>query len=180
MYFGPRSCHFSGSQHNLWSLQVFGGQERQSDGGVQHSVQRRRRRHHRQSLHAGVCEATFTDFYCLCLAPFPFVPTLIDSTWMDVEGRIYVLLWSVCGYLSDLNTAFCFLFFFYTHFLCCWVSKKAVLILTSQSVAWVWWWHILVPVWNLCRADILKVPGSKWMENPENSSELCRVDPSRF
>lgn len=87
MYFGPRSCHFSGSQHNLWSLQVFGGQERQSDGGVQHSVQRRRRRHHRQSLHAGVCEATFTDFYCLCLAPFPFVPTRIDSPRLDLDGR---------------------------------------------------------------------------------------------
>lgn len=33
--------------------QVPGGQERQGDGCVQHGVQRRRRRHHRQSLHAG-------------------------------------------------------------------------------------------------------------------------------
>lgn len=137
MYFGPRSCHFSGSQHNLWSLQVFGGQERQSDGGVQHSVQRRRRRHHRQSLHAGVCEATFTDFYCLCLAPFPFVPTRIDSPRLDLDGRrgkniraSMICLWLFIRLEGSLR------YFFYTHFLCCWVSKKAVLILTSQSVAW--------------------------------------------
>lgn len=37
----------------MWHAQVRGGQERQSDGGLQHRVQRRRRRHHRQSLHAG-------------------------------------------------------------------------------------------------------------------------------
>lgn len=108
IYFGPRSCHFSGSQHNLWSLQVFGGQERQSDGGVQHSVQRRRRRHHRQSLHAGVCEATFTDFLLSLLRSFS-ISTYSEQLattrlgWTSREEYTCFSAWSVCGYLSDLS-----------------------------------------------------------------------------
>lgn len=38
---------------DLWSSQVRGGQEGPSDGGLQHRVQRRRRRRHWQSFHAG-------------------------------------------------------------------------------------------------------------------------------
>lgn len=52
--------------------------------------------------------------------------------WTSREEYTCFYDWSVAIYQTWGITAL----FFYTHFLCCWVSKKMVLILTSQSVAW--------------------------------------------